>query len=212
MYTSNQAASTMKFRRSCPVSSSLRVGLQQDCHEYWTFLIDSFKQPSLYAVFNVQKVQIATCDNCHDARVVQELDSDTIVFAHIDAVSVQLGIAKDMSGQYYNDHVCIQCNVRDRMMTVSKFKQKPISICVLLGRVGYDVSGSNALVRIDRQIIIDQQIDLSSMMLANTNTESYQYDLYAAVFHKGTAKGGHYYSLVKPEGSEVCYFTDVIDR
>ena len=189
------------------IAKTMRLGRQEDSHEFLRFLIDavsrgfnknsstSGKLNPVTAIFEFHLQSTVTCLSCkkqsHAKDPAMDLMLDIKGCNSIDK-ALALFSRKDMlngRNRYKCEHCKKLCDASKQMFIASP----PNILCMQLKRFEFTASGQR---KISNYVSYPEALDLPYH--TGHKVHHKQYDLYGVLVHSGnTSRSGHYYSFVK---------------
>ena len=207
------------------IARHMRVGRQEDAHEFLRYLLDAMQNdflkafhnssPSeketslLHCIFGGKLLSTVICLSCkHESRCVDAFMDLSLDVKHADSVdkALRLFTAPEIL-QKTNRYRCDGCN---RLVDAQKWlsiDDAPEVLTIQLKR--FDATapfpGNGHSGKITRHVAFGQHMDLdpfTSASLSGKEAASVSYELYAVLVHEGhTCNSGHYHCFVQaPNG------------
>ncbi|KAI9249829.1 hypothetical protein EDC94DRAFT_637164 [Helicostylum pulchrum] len=202
------------------ISKTLRLGRQEDAHEFYMFLLSAFQKSAtaglgklplkveqttlIHQIFGGRLRSQVKCYNCKavsdnfegcldlsvDLTNANSLHKTLENFIRIDEV------------EGYKCDACKKTVTASKQMTINK---TPMMLTVHLKRFAFDLE-RGYMRKINTTIKYPQKLDLSRYTSKDSKVTGTHYSLYAVVVHLGHGcDSGHYYAYVKsPEGKWYC--------
>ncbi|KAI8642730.1 hypothetical protein BD408DRAFT_416135 [Parasitella parasitica] len=205
------------------LSKTLRLGRQEDAHEFYMFMLSAFQKASInglgklppkveetalvYQIFGGKlRSQLkcysckATSNNyeaCLDLSVDLTNKADSVAMAMDNFVKVDVIGSDDPSNRYKCDH-CKQMVKAGKQMTID---QLPMMLTIHLKRFAFDMF-RGCMRKITSYVRYPEILDMAPYTSQEKKIKNAEYSLYAVLVHQGySCDSGHYYAYVKaPNG------------
>ncbi|KAI8082314.1 hypothetical protein BDF21DRAFT_338336 [Thamnidium elegans] len=202
------------------ISKTLRLGRQEDAHEFYMFLLSAFQKSATAGLgklpLNVEQTtlihqifggKLRSQVKCRNCKAVSDNFEGCL------DLSVDLNNANSLYKTFDNfiriDEVeGYKCDKCKKLVTASKqmtINKTPMMLTVHLKRFAFDLE-RGYMRKINTTIKYPQKLDLSRYTSKDSKVTGTHYSLYAVVVHLGPGcDSGHYYAYVKsPEGKWYC--------
>ncbi|GAN09760.1 conserved hypothetical protein [Mucor ambiguus] len=205
------------------LSKTLRLGRQEDAHEFYMFMLSAFQKASIqglgklppkveetalvYQIFGGKlRSQLkcysckATSNNyeaCLDLSVDLTNKADSLGRAFENFIKVDVIGSDDPNNRYKCDH-CKQMVKAGKQMTINEL---PMMLTVHLKRFAFDMY-RGCMSKITTFVDYPETLDMAPYTSQDKNIKKAEYSLYAVLVHYGySCDSGHYYAYVKaPNG------------
>ncbi|KAF1801780.1 hypothetical protein V8B55DRAFT_1473889 [Mucor lusitanicus] len=205
------------------LSKTLRLGRQEDAHEFYMFMLSAFQKASIqglgklppkveetalvYQIFGGKlRSQLkcysckATSNNyeaCLDLSVDLTNKADSLERAFQNFIKVDVIGSDDPNNRYKCDH-CKQMVKAGKQMTINEL---PMMLTVHLKRFAFDMY-RGCMSKITTYVDYPETLDMAPYTSQDKKIEKAEYSLYAVLVHYGySCDSGHYYAYVKaPNG------------
>ncbi|ORX58133.1 cysteine proteinase [Hesseltinella vesiculosa] len=203
-------------------SSTLRLGRQEDAHEFMMFLLDAMHKSTvydfvkldskaestsfIYQIFGGRLQSQLRCHSCH-ARSntydnfldlsVDLTQGNSVKSALENFIKVDMIGGSDPDSKYRCD-ACKQKVNAGKQMTIHEL---PSMLSIHLKRFTFDMT-RGYMRKVTKPIIYEETLDMAPYVSKEAKTSSAKYQLYAVLVHLGhSCDSGHYYAYVKaPNG------------
>lgn len=225
--------SSLKERRNYPrypdfvrhlklIAKHMRVGRQEDAHEFLRFLIESFQKSSLetygqtnymdnerkrtnpiFQIFGGIAQSKVTCLHCKkDSKTNDPIMDLALDIKGCDSIqrAMQNYVKSEMlSGN--NKYYCESCKQKRDARKSLHIYRPPKVLTLQLKRFEFTPFGGKKLTR---NVSYPEKLDLNSIMCDGQSSPIY--NLFGVLVHSGhTSNSGHYYSFIKsPSGAWYC--------
>ncbi|KAI9204548.1 uncharacterized protein BJ171DRAFT_424092 [Polychytrium aggregatum] len=193
-------------KRLKSVAKHMRVGRQEDAHEFLRYFIDGIQKSSLldnrlkettlvYQIFGGHILSQVECLSCHYKSNTYDLILDlSLEIKHCDTLEKAFSHYSKPERLYKsNQYKCARCKKYVDAQKRLTIHDPPPVLTVQLKRFDFLRSG----MKINKPIAFDEYLDLKPYMTVGQSTPS-RYELYAVLVHAGgSCNSGHYYSFVR---------------
>ncbi|KAI3652570.1 hypothetical protein MP228_001995 [Amoeboaphelidium protococcarum] len=203
------------------IAKSMRVGRQEDAHEFLRFLLDSMQNACInsyaaqslpeivkqtnpiFQIFGGQMQSCVKCGSCGSESITKDpmldLTLDIANCPSVDRALQKFKRADDLSG--CNSYKCEKCKKTTNAQKSMSISQVPNVLTIQLKRFGFGSFGG--MMKLKKHVAFPETLDLSPALAKSVAQQSgTKYQLFAVLVHSGgSANSGHYYSYVKsPSG------------
>lgn len=194
------------------IAQSLRIGRQEDAHEFLRFLVEAMHQGAsgnekgISPIYNAMKGTLRSRIVCSDCRIPSDcIDPFLDLSLEIkNSKSIKQALDRFTAPEFLsqsNRYNCSNCKELRNAKKQITFKSAPKTLSIHLKRFGF-INKFGA--KLAHHVIFEDVLDLSSFMIETGSVE--MYDLTGVLVHSGqSCSSGHYYAFVKaPNGSWYC--------
>ena len=193
----------------------------EDCADFYNQLFDEIEKVTektelvndLIETFGHQLVVINKCLKCNLFKVTETIHSRSLTIPVIDIDCESLPICSmiwhkftsELSGQA--DAICTKCKRSSIMHQFIAFLEVPEILVIFLGRNAFDQTHSTVMVQ--TPVDIEEQIDLSNIMIGTEKRPPLLYTFVSAIEKRGSkVECGHFVSYFHTSHNTVMMYDD----
>lgn len=188
------------------LSSCLRVGRQEDAHEFLRALVSTLvmdgQNRKLSSLFDGLLESAVTCQTCGHASFTRDRYMDiSLEVGHNDSVPVDLtSLFKHFTTtEILSPDNKVWCDICERKRTVTKglrLATAPTILVCHLKRFAYDLFGRT--IRLNKKVRFPLRLELDPYMSRANRSKPPAYELVSVLVHQGkSCSSGHYIAFVK---------------
>jgi len=194
-------------RQVSRLSPCLRIGRQEDAHEFLRALISNLvmdgQNRKLSALFDGLLESAVTCQHCGHSSLTRDRYMDI-------SLEIQGNGITDLRGAFQrftttehlspdNMVVCEPCGVKRRVTKGLRLATAPTILVCHLKRFDYDIFGR--VVRLNKKVDFPLRLEIGDFMSRANRSKPPPYELVSVLVHQGrSCDSGHYLSYVKSDG------------
>lgn len=189
------------------LSSCLRVGRQEDAHEFLRALISNLvmdgQNRKLSALFDGLLESAVTCKTCGHASLTRDRYMDISLEIQGKNITDLVGAFKRFTTTEHlspdNMVECEKCKVKRRVTKGLRLATAPTILVCHLKRFDYDIFGR--MIRLNKRVDFPLRLEIGDFMSRANRSKPPPYELVSVLVHQGrSCDSGHYLSYVKSDG------------
>ncbi|KAL1915332.1 uncharacterized protein VTP21DRAFT_6790 [Calcarisporiella thermophila] len=200
------------------IAKHMRRGRQEDAHEFMRYVVDAIQRSCLlpfkstleprlkettliHQIFGGYLRSQVECLRCRHKSNTFEPMLDISLDVHSTLMGAFQTFTRPDRLTKANQYQCEKCKVRVDALKRMSIHRAPMALTVQLKRFAFDPRFGYP-GKVGKQVVYDEEIDISPYMSEKMSAGSLRYKLYAVLVHQGSScRLGHYYCYVKsPSG------------
>ncbi|KAG2196342.1 hypothetical protein INT47_010777 [Mucor saturninus] len=195
------------------ISKTLRLGRQEDAHEFYILLLSAFQKGSIaglgklppkveettliHQVFGGKLRSQLKCYNCNATSNNYEACLDLSVDLNNNANTLEDTLNNFIKVDQIDGYKCDACKQTVKAGKQMTVNEAPLMLTVHLKRFAFDLY-TGSMRKISKHVEFSETLDLAPCMSKDKSETNTSYSLYAVLVHYGYGcSSGHYYAFVK---------------